>query len=57
VIWLRSPHTTRQLRAHVEVLAAAVLVAQAVDGKNHDRPLEPFEAQDMAVEHVVAGEE
>src|SRR5215467_5835113 len=48
---------SRPGQAHVEVLAAAVLVAQAVDGEHHDRPLEPFEAEDMTVEHVLVGEE
>ena len=42
---------------HVEVFTAAAFVAQAVDGKDDNRPLEPFEAEDVAVEHVVAGEE
>ncbi len=44
-------------QADIEVLAAAALVAYAVHGKDHDRPLEAFEAKDVAVEHVVTGEE
>lgn len=43
--------------AAIEVLAGAALVAYAVHGKDHNRPLEPFEAEYVAVEHVVTGEE
>src|SRR5215471_12394297 len=44
-------------QAHVEVLAAAVFIAQAVDGEHDHRPLEAFEAEDVTVEHVLAGKE
>jgi hypothetical protein len=44
-------------KADVEVFAAASLVAQAVDRQDDDAPFESFEAEDVAVEHVLVGEE
>src|SRR5262245_49160510 len=47
--------TPRPGQADVQV--AAGLVADPVDGQDDDRPLEPLEAEDMAVERVAASEE